>query len=133
MEKQETRLVTRLEMFQSQQELKRDVTSKIEEVDGKVDYLNKIVLPLVESSKQTAKNTDRMAKSLDEFTAEQRKTNGKLYRKLSDHDIALTELGVSTKSQADVKKANATIIVAVIGAVSVLISGIFAIAPHLFK
>ena len=55
----EEKYVTHLDLMRSQKELKEDVHSKIDKVDGKVDYLNKIVLPLVESSKQTAKNTEK--------------------------------------------------------------------------
>ena len=80
----EKEYVTRLELIKTQQDLKNDVTVKIDEVDKKVDTLNDIVLPLVESSKQTAVNTNRMASSLDKFTEEQRKTNGKFYDRLHD-------------------------------------------------
>lgn len=120
-------------MYKSQQALKDDLTEQINNVDDKVDNLRDMVLPLVESSKQTAENTRKIAESMDSFTTEQRNTNGKLYSKLNDHDIELTQLGVKTRSQADIRKANATIIVAIIGAVSVVIGGIFALAPHLFN
>lgn len=125
--------VTRLELIESQQELKNDMNGKIEEVDDKVDHLNKLVLPLLESSKQTAKNTERMAQSLDEFTSEQRTTNGKMYSKMNDHDKSITELNIKTNVQSDVKNANAKIIVAVITAVGALIVGIFNLAPLLFN
>lgn len=129
----EKEYVTRLELIKTQQDLKNDVTVKIDEVDKKVDTLNDIVLPLVESSKQTAVNTNRMASSLDKFTEEQRKTNGKFYDRLHDHELSLNDLGQKTKHQIETKKANATIIVAIITALGGLIVGIFNLAPLLFN
>lgn len=124
--------VTHLDLMRSQKELKEDVNSKIDEVDGKVDYLNNIVLPLVESSKQTAKNTEKMAISMDKFTEEQRKTNSNIYKRINEQDVSLAELGKVTSSHADKRKSNVTIIVAVIGAMATIITGIFGLAPYIF-
>ena len=124
--------VTHLDLMISQKELKEDVNSKIDEVDGKVDYLNNIVLPLVESSKQTAKNTEKMAISMDKFTEEQRKTNSNIYQRINEQDVGLAELGQVTSSHADKRKSNVTIIVAVIGAMATIITGIFGLAPYIF-
>ena len=124
--------VTHLDLMISQKELKEDVNSKIDEVDGKVDYLNNIVLPLVESSKQTAKNTEKMAISMDKFTEEQRKTNSNIYKRINEQDVSLAELGKVTSSHADKRKSNVTIIVAVIGAMATIITGIFGLAPYIF-
>lgn len=129
----QTRLVSELDMYKSQQALKQDLTVQINNVDDKVDNLRDMVLPLVESSKQTAENTRKIADSMDAFTREQRSTNGKLYTRLNDHDKELTYLGVKTKTQSEIKKANATIIVAIISIVGVVVGGIFALAPHLFN
>ena len=125
--------VTHLDLMISQKELKEDVNSKIDEVDGKVDYLNNIVLPLVESSKQTAKNTEKMAISMDKFTEEQRKTNSNIYQRINEQDVSLAELGKVTSSHADKRKSNVTIIVAVIGAMATIITGIFGLAPYIFN
>ena len=124
--------VTHLDLMISQKELKEDVNSKIDEVDGKVDYLNNIVLPLVESSKQTAKNTEKIAISMDKFTEEQRKTNSNIYKRINEQDVSLAELGKVTSSHADKRKSNVTIIVAVIGAMATIITGIFGLAPYIF-
>lgn len=124
--------VTHLDLMRSQKELKEDVNSKIDEVDGKVDYLNNIVLPLVESSKQTAKNTEKMAISMDKFTEEQRKTNNNIYNRINEQDVSLAELGHVTSSHADKRKSNVTIVVAVIGAMATIITGIFGLAPYIF-
>ena len=128
----EEKYVTHLDLMKSQKELKEDVHSKIDKVDGKVDYLNKIVLPLVESSKQTAKNTEKMAISMDKFTEEQRKTNSNIYQRINEQDVSLAELGKVTSSHADKRKSNVTIIVAVIGAMATIITGIFGLAPYIF-
>src|SRR5699024_2243076 len=124
--------VTHLDLMISQKELKEDVNSKIDEVDGKVDYLNNIVLPLVESSKQTAKNTEKIAISMDKFTEEQRKTNSNIYERINEQDVSLAELGKVTSSHADKRKSNVTIVVAVIGAMATIITGIFGLAPYIF-
>src|SRR5699024_7622700 len=87
----------------------------------------------VETSKQTAENTAKMALSLDDFAKEQRKTNGKFYDRLHDHELSINELGQKTKAQVEEKKANATVTVAVIsGSVGVTIS-IFNLAALLFN
>src|SRR5699024_3555676 len=129
----EKEYVTKLELIQTQQKIERKVTDKIDEVDRKVDTLNDIVLPLVESSKQTRSDENRMATTLDEFTKEQRKKNGKVYDRLHEHDLSLNALGQETKAQTDIKKANATITVAVISGVTGLIIAIFNLAPLLFE
>ncbi len=129
----EDEYVTRYELIKTQNDLKNDVTERIDNVHKKVDTLNDIVLPLVESSKQTAKNTDRMATVLDEFTTDQRKRNGEFYDRLHDHDRAIDNLGLKTKYRTEDKKQMAKIIVAGIGLVAAIVSGIFGLAPLLFN
>jgi len=125
--------VTKYELLQTQQHIEDKLYTKINNVDEKVDTLNDIVLPLVESSKQTADNTKQIATSLTEFTQEQRRTNGKFYDRLHEQELSINELGQKTKSQTEEKKANATVTVAVIGAVGIVISGIFSLAPYIFN
>lgn len=129
----EKKYVTKLELHKTQREIEDKLYNKINTVDDKVDSLNKIVLPLVETSKQTAQNTAKMASSLDEFAKEQRKTNGKFYDRLHDHELSINELGQKTKAQVEEKKANATVTVAVIGAIVGITTAIFNLAPLLFK
>src|SRR5699024_8022789 len=105
---------------------------KIDVVDGKVDSLRDMVLPLVQSSKHTAENTERIANSMEKFTDEQRKTNDNIYKKLNNHDVSLTELGVKQKGKSDVMTANAKILVAVITTIGVIVGGILGLAPLLF-
>jgi len=125
--------VTKLELFESQQRLEKGVNKKIDAVDDKVDNLRDMVLPLVESSKQTAKNTERMVDSLDAFTKEQRKTNGKIYTQLNDHEKTLAVLGEKTEAKMEETHANAKVIVAVIGIIGIVVTGIFNLAPILFN
>jgi len=129
----EKKYVTKIELYQTQQEIEDKLYGKINGVEDKVDSLNKIVLPLVETSRQTAKNTAKMANSLDEFTKEQRKTNGKFYDRLHHHELSINELGQKTKAQTEEKKANATVTVAVIGAIVGITTAIFNLAPIIFK
>ena len=130
---QQAGYVTRLEMIEAQHRLKDDVTKRIDDVDEKVDNLRDMVLPLVESSKQTAENTRKIADSMDRFTEAQRGTNGRIYERMNKHDVALERLSVVTGAQTEVKKANATVLVAVIGSVAAIITGLFALAPYLFS
>lgn len=125
--------VTRLELIESQQRLKDDVTKRIEGVDDKVDNLRDMVLPLLETSKQTADNTRKMAESMDRFTEGQRATNGRIYEKMNGQDVVIEGLKHTSGARSEVKKANATIIVAVIGGVAAIITGLFALAPYLFN
>lgn len=125
--------VTRLELAQSQYELKAEITEKVDAVDEKVDTLNNIVISLGESSRQTAANTERMVQSLDKFTDEQRKTNGKVYDRLHEHDLSLSELGHESATQIEIKKINGKITAAVIAAVAGIIVAIFNLAPLIFN
>lgn len=134
MEKQtQTRLVTELELVKSQQELKKEMNGRIDIVDGKVDNLRDMVLPLIKSNEHIEKNTERTADIMEKFTNEQRKTNDSIYKQLSSHEVSLTRLGVTSKSRSETWKANAQIIVAVIGILGLIITGIFSIAPLFFQ
>lgn len=130
---EQTRLVTQLELVKSQQRLKDEMTGEIKQVDDKVDDLRSIVLPLVETSKQTADNTKNISDAINDFTKEQRKTNSNMWKKLNDHDVSLAEIGITSKTKSDTWKANAQIIVAVIGIIGLIITGIFNIAPLFFQ
>ena len=130
---EQTRIVTQLELVKSQQRLKDEMTGEIKQVDDKVDDLRSIVLPLVETSKQTADNTKNISDAINDFTKEQRKTNSNMWNKLNDHDVSLAEIGITSKTKSDTWKANAQIIVAVIGIIGLIITGIFNIAPLFFQ
>lgn len=132
-ERKGTSYVTKLEMLEAQRDTEDKVFEKIGVVEGKVDTLNEIVLPLIESSKQTAKNTEKMAITMDEFTRDQRKRNSEFYNRLHDHDKSIYELGLDTRTNVELKKERTKIIVAVIGVVSVLVGGIFGLAPFIFN
>lgn len=137
--KEQSAFITYRELTRTQDDLRKELVGKVEgtnrrldDVDDKVDNLRDLVLPLLETSKQTAENTRKMADSMDKFTEGQRATNGRIYEKLNGHDVAITKLDVSSGAQTEKKKANATIIVAIIGAVTTLIASLFALAPYLF-
>lgn len=132
MAEKEENYVTRVELLESKNKLRKELNRSIDDVNKKVTVLNDIVLPLAESSKQTAINTDRMANSMDEFTREQRKTNGDFYDKLHEHDNTISNLGLRTELRVEDKKEIVKIIVAGIGLVGIIIGGIFGLAPYLF-
>lgn len=125
--------VTKAELLSAKMTLRKDVNTSIERIDRKVNLINDIVLPLAESSKQTAINTDRMANSMDEFTKEQRKTNGDFYDRLHEHDININNLGASTKSRVEDKKEVVKIIIAGISLAGIIVGGIFGLAPYIFN
>lgn len=137
--KDSSAFITHRELVRTQDELRKELAAKvegtnrrIEDVDDKVDNLRDLVLPLLETSKQTAENTRKMADSMDKFTEGQRATNGRIYEKLNVHDIEFTRINVSSGAQTEKKKVNGTIIVAVIGAVTTLIASLFALAPLVY-
>lgn len=130
---EQTRLVTQLELVKTQQKLKDEMSGEIKKVDDKVDDVKMMVLPMVATLKQIETNTKKSAETMDDFTKEQRKTNNHIYKELRDHEVSLTELGVSSKSKSETWKANAQIIVAVIGIIGLIITGIFNIAPLFFN
>lgn len=125
--------ITHRELVRTQDALRSEMSSKIDGVDDKVDNLRDMVLPLLETSKQTAENTRKMAESMDRFTEGQRATNGRIYEKLNGHDVSLEGLKLTAGANAEKKRSNATIIVAVISTVGALILGIFQLAPLFFN
>lgn len=125
--------ITHRELVRTQDALRSEMSGKIDSVDDKVDNLRDMVLPLLETSKQTAENTRKMADSMDKFTEGQRATNGRIYEKLNGHDVSLEGLRLTAGASAEKKKSNATIIVAVISTVGALILGIFQLAPLFFN
>jgi len=130
---QQAPYVTRLELIESQHRLKEDVSKRIDVVDEKVDTLRDLVLPMGESLKQTAENTRKMAESMDRFTEAQRGTNGRIYEKMNGHDVEFARLNVIADAQTENKKTNAKVLVAVIGGIVTIITGLFALAPYLFN
>ena len=132
--------ITHETLARTQDELRREMTAKIEkvndkvdDVDDKVDNLRDMVLPLLESSKQTADNTRKIAEAMDKFTESQHATNGKIYDKLNAHDVSLEGLKHTAGAVIEKKKGNVTIIVAVLSIVGTLVGGLFALAPLFFN
>lgn len=120
-------------------ELKREimghvdsVKSRVDDVDNKVDQLNDLVLPMVVSMRQTADNTKEMTESLKDFTKSQRDTNDLLKEKIHEHDLSIEQFKSFSAMMSDKKKYNATIVVALIGVMGVLITSIFNMAPLFF-
>lgn len=117
-----------------------NLNAKISGVDDKVDGLKEIVLPMAESSKQTADNTKKTAELMERFTDEQRRTNGKFHDKFHNHDLKFSGIenefaavGVKLDARSEAKKHNVTLWTAIIGILGLVVSGIFQIAPLLFN
>ena len=127
-------------LARTQDELRRDMTAKIEktndkvdDVEDKVDNLRDMVLPLLETSKQTAENTRKMADSMDRFTESQRATNGELSKRLNGHDVTIEGLKQKAEANVEKKKSNALLIGTIITTVGGVITGLFALAPYIFN
>lgn len=138
-DKKESPFITRLELINSLVNQEKELTQKINvvdkkvnEVDRKTDDLKDILLPLAEFSKQTAENTKKMSEEMTAFTREQRKTNGDLWSKTNRNTVALAELGKTVSSDVETKKAKATVISAIIAAISAIIVAMFGIAHLIF-
>ena len=130
--KDQSAFITHRELTRTQKELRDELASKIEgtsrridTVDDKVDNLRDLVLPLLESSKQTAENTRKMSEGFEKFAD---RTNDRL----SGHDVSLEGLKHTATGATEQKKIRGTIVVAIIGGVTTLIATLFALAPHLF-
>lgn len=138
--KAQSAFITHETLARSQDELRREMSAKIDktndkvdDVEDKVDNLRDMVLPLLETSKQTAENTRKMAESMDRFTESQRATNGKIYDKLSGHEVSIEGLKLTAGANAEKKMGNVKIIVSVLGLVGIVVSGLFALAPLFFN
>lgn len=132
--------VTHLEFERKQNEMRQALNSKIAAVDDKVDDLKEIVLPMAESSKQTAENTKEIANTMKAFTEEQRKVNGKFYERHHDHELEFREIkgqfadvGVKLAARTEAKISNTKLWVAIIAAFAGIITTIFQAAPSFFN
>jgi len=125
--------ITHRELVATQKDLHEDLSKEIDIVNGKVDNLRDIVLPLVEGIKQIAENTKQTAISMDEFVKEQRLTNGLTGDRINNQQIEIVGLQHKTDGITEKKKSSAVIIVAVITGVPTIIVGLFQLAPLVFK
>lgn len=143
--------VTREEILEREIKLNKEMmqfyeknSAKIEIVNDKVDDLKELVLPLVESSKATASNTEKIASSLDTFINKQSETNSDMYKKISKQNEILAERKGYIESKSSVgkerleekKMKNSTkglIITGVIGIITTLITVSPALAQIFFK
>lgn len=143
--------VTREEILEREIKLNKEMmqfyeknSAKIEIVNDKVDDLKELVLPLVESSKATASNTEKIASSLDTFINKQSETNSDMYKKISKQNEILAERKgyIESKSNEgkerleEKKMKNSTkglIITGVIGIITTLITVAPALAQVFFK
>lgn len=130
--KEVSAFITYKDMAETQDALRRDLTARIDGVDEKVDDLRDLVLPLIESSKQTAENTRQIASSIEKFTDAQRKTNEEVGNALHAHDKRLDVVQKVTEAYSEQKKSNTAVIVAIISALTAVVTAIITIAPNIF-
>lgn len=134
-EKQKLDYVSRAELFQHGNDIKKEMSDKVEKVEGKVDKLSEevvelkvLVIPMVASSKETAKNTQKMADTLERYT---RATT----KQLHDHDLEIADVknsitntlkSISEGDSEEKEKrfSNVQIITSVLALVGIILSGI---------
>lgn len=99
------RFITKHELLEKEMTLNKNAQrlhekslEKIEAVESKVGDLQVLVLPLVEFSKATASNTERLVSSFDkfaekqeEFVKKQENTNSNLFKKINVHEVELAK------------------------------------------
>lgn len=147
----ESNYVTREELLKKEIQIHKDMmefheknSAKINIVNDKVDDLKDLVLPLVESSKATASNTEKIASSLDTFISKQSDTNGDLYKKINKQGEILAErkglvdsYNIHGKDRLEEKKMKNTtkglIITGIVGIITTLITIAPALAQVFFK
>lgn len=142
---EDKKFVTREEVLERELRLNKEMmefyeknSAKIEIVNDKVDDLKEMVLPLVESSKATASNTERIASSLDTFINKQSETNTDLYGEISKHKEVLAErkgyMDIqkhSNKDRLEEKKMKNSTKGAIIAGVVGIITTLITVAPAL--
>jgi len=134
------------DLLKSQESVKRDLTTrlekaevhqekldlKVEGIDGKVDGLKELVIPLSIALTQTAENTKQMAQSMEKFTESQTVTNGIFYDKIHGQAIMMEGFKSIAEGITEKKKYNLGVTVAGLGIISVIITGLFNLAPIIF-
>ncbi|HHH5825564.1 TPA: hypothetical protein ACP2RJ_002104 [Listeria monocytogenes] len=91
-EKKKIDYVSRAELFQHGNDIKKEMSKKVDKVETKVDKISEevvelkvLVIPMVSSSKETAKNTQKMADTLERYTQATTK-------QLHDHDLQIADV-----------------------------------------
>ncbi|EHF3609096.1 hypothetical protein JSO03_003022, partial [Listeria innocua] len=112
-EKDRKRYVTRLDLLEHGDKLKKEIRTEIKEVDKNVDELREdmgelkdLVLPISGALQQIVDNTKETAVSLKGVIEKQQA-----------HDIEMAEFRISSKQKGKKREGNTTIIVAIIGGI----------------
>lgn len=147
--------ITKHDLLEKELSIKQEIKlsyekslEKIDAVEDKVDHLQFLVLPLIESSKATAANTEKLVNAFDKFaerqeqiSQKQQDTNGHIYGKLSKHEVELAErkvkmdvLSDSSHKSDTMKNSTKITIISVLGTIIVaLVSATPLIASMLFS
>lgn len=124
-EKDRKRYVTRLDLLEHGDKLKKEIRTEIKEVDKNVDELREdmgelkdLVLPISGALQQIVDNTKETAVSLKG-----------VIKKQQEHDIEMAEFRISSKQKGKKREGNTTIIVAIIGGICTIIGTMLTVAP----
>ncbi|HAB8730465.1 TPA_asm: hypothetical protein GYS69_14340 [Listeria monocytogenes] len=134
-EKQKIDYVSRAELFKHGNDIKKEMSSKVDKVESKVDKISEevvelkvLVIPMVTSAKETAKNTQKMADTLERYT---RSTT----KQLHEHDLEIAHVKNSIDNtlkniaddESEIKEkrfSNVQIITSVLALVGIILGGI---------
>ncbi|EPU3636855.1 hypothetical protein ACVWSE_001001 [Listeria monocytogenes] len=124
-EKDRKRYVTRLDLLEHGDKLKKEIRTEIKEVDKNVDELREdmgelkdLVLPISGALQQIVDNTKETAVSLKGVIEKQQA-----------HDIEMAEFRIPSKQKGKKREGNTTIIVAIIGGICTIIGTMLTVAP----
>lgn len=124
-EKDRKRYVTRLDLLEHGDKLKKEIRTEIKEVDKNVDELREdmgelkdLVLPISGALQQIVDNTKETAVSLKGVIEKQQ-----------EHDIEMAEFRISNTQKGKKREGNTTIIVAIIGGICTIIGTMLTVAP----
>lgn len=124
------------ELLANQKDVKEELSkrmdkgeSTMDKLGDKVDDLQVMVIPLLASMEATAKNTERLVVSFDEFAKSQNTKNDNLISKVNEHEVKIETVTHIVNAVSDKKKYNAGIVVAAIGVIGLVVTGIFNLAP----
>lgn len=141
--KEEDIYVTKQHLLEKEIALNKEIrevyeksAEKIGAVDNKVDDLRDLVLPLLESSKATADNTEKMSTSLDKFIDKQSDINSDVIKRINKHEVEFAKrkgkiesLSESSSERLEEKKMKNSTKGIIIGGIITIIVTLIGIAP----
>lgn len=122
-------VVTRVDLLEHGDKIKKEMSRNIEKVDAKVDEVSRdladvktVMAPLSSTLDQIAENTKETATTLNRFASDTTKH-------LHEHDIELTNMKASSETKKGNKTRNVSIILGIITLIGGLLTAVIGIIP----